>query len=160
MNRCRDCLGRRRPEAMDLADARPSIAVVAPELGRPMPLTAAVAVLLSVLAGACASLAPSEADEVPDGASGGLCVPTSAPADECSSDSDCDGVGASCEPRAHVCLVRCPSLVISSPEALRAARRCREIDGKYIEPNIKCESAIRQQVHTIGLKGVVHIRTL
>jgi hypothetical protein len=50
-------------------------------------------------------------------------------ADACAVDAQCDGVGASCHPDDHVCLLRCPSVVIDDPSDLAAARHCREIDG-------------------------------
>lgn len=51
-------------------------------------------------------------------------------APECTRDRDCDGIDARCEPDAHVCTVRCPSLLIQAASDLAAARRCNEIDGE------------------------------
>jgi hypothetical protein len=48
---------------------------------------------------------------------------------ECSRDEDCKGVGAKCEPNAHVCTERCPGLVVRTAADLDAAQRCNEIDG-------------------------------
>jgi hypothetical protein len=50
----------------------------------------------------------------------------------CESDADCIGVAASCEPTAHVCLMRCPSVIIDSAADLAAARHCREVDGDFV----------------------------
>lgn len=50
----------------------------------------------------------------------------------CQRDVQCDGVGATCHPTEHVCLMRCPTVEIDSAAALVAARRCREIDGDLI----------------------------
>lgn len=47
----------------------------------------------------------------------------------CQRDADCDGVAATCDPAEHVCLMRCPGIVLDGPAALAAARRCREIEG-------------------------------
>jgi hypothetical protein len=44
----------------------------------------------------------------------------------------CDGVAAHCEPTWHVCLMRCPSVIIATQDDLRAARACSEIDGDLV----------------------------
>jgi hypothetical protein len=50
----------------------------------------------------------------------------------CQRDSECDGVAASCDAIQHVCVMRCPTVVVDGPAALAAAHRCREIEGDLL----------------------------
>ena len=84
----------------------------------------------SVLLAACAQQTRADLNDEPkpELISAGP-AQTQSPYRACKRDDDCTGVGARCEPDKHVCLMRCPSLIIESAQDLTQARYCYEVDG-------------------------------